>query len=230
MKHSIHVYRIIVDKQEGVYMDIFSSEWIGLVITGLGTLFLLGEIWVNMRGIFGLLGIGFITVYFSVYLETGSFIIMLIVYFVGLLLIILDGKLINDGTLATIGLGCMLASVAISAPSVTAGLYAVIGVLVGGFSSLLFLKVFKHRDLWTKITLKYRLTNDEGYNSLNTEYEELINQTGMALNNFRPVGTVRINNKDYSAVSNGQWIVKDTPIKVVMVDGTKILVDKIATD
>ncbi|MFZ3578621.1 hypothetical protein [Virgibacillus sp. DJP39] len=135
-------------------MDIFSSDWIGFVITGLGTLFLLGEVWVNMRGFFALLGIGFITVYFSVYLETGSFIIMLIIYFVGLLLIILDGKLINDGTLATLGLGCMLTSVAISAPTLVIGLYAVIGVLVGGFSSLLFLKVFKHRDLWTKLTLR----------------------------------------------------------------------------
>ncbi|ASN05218.1 NfeD family protein [Virgibacillus necropolis] len=209
-------------------MDIFSSQWIGLLITGLGTLFLLGEVWVNMRGIFGLLGIGFITVYFSVYLETGSVIIMLIIYFVGLLLIILDGKLINDGTLATLGLGCMLASVAISAPSLQAGLYAVIGVLVGGFSSLLFLKVFKHRDLWTKITLKDRLTKEAGYNSLATEYGELLHQEGIALNNLRPVGTIRINNKDYSAVSNGQWIVKDTRIEVVQVDGTKILVEKIS--
>ncbi|WP_430785236.1 NfeD family protein [Virgibacillus flavescens] len=211
-------------------MEIFSSQWIGLVITGLGTLFLLGEVWVNMRGVFGLLGIGFITVYFSVYLETGSFIIMLIIYFAGLLLIILDGKLINDGTLATIGLGCMLASVAISAPTLAAGLYAVIGVLVGGFSSLLFLKVFKHRDLWTKITLKDRLTNEAGYNSLNTEYGELLHQKGIALNNLRPVGTIRINNKDYSAVTNGQWIIKDTPIEVVMVDGTKILVEAILTE
>lgn len=206
-------------------MEIFSSQWIGMVITGLGTLFLLGEVWVNMRGIFGLLGIGFITVYFSVYLETGSFIIMLIIYFVGLLLIILDGKLINDGTLATIGLACMLTSVAITAPTLTAGLYAVIGVLVGGFSSLLFLKVFKHRDLWTKITLKDRLTNEAGYNSLNKEYGELFQQNGIALTNLRPVGTIRVNNKEYSAVSNGQWIMKDTPVEVVKVDGTKILVE-----
>lgn len=211
-------------------MEVFSSEWIGLVITFLGTLFILGEVWINMKGIFGLLGVGFITVYFSVYLETDSFIIMLIIYFVGLFLIILDGKLINDGTLATLGLGCMLASVAISAPSLAAGLYAVIGVLVGGFSSLLFLKVFKHRDLWTKITLKYRLTNEAGYNSLNSEYEELIAQKGIALNNLRPVGTIRVNNKDYSAVSNGQWIVKDTPIEVIKVDGTKILVERISSE
>lgn len=211
-------------------MDIFSFQWVGFVITFLGTMFILGEVWVNMRGVFGLLGIGFITVYFSVYLETGSFIIMLIIYFVGLLLIIIDGKLLNDGTLATLGLGCMLTSVALSAPTLTAGLYAVIGVLIGGFSSLLFLKVFKHREMWSKITLKYRLTKEGGYNSLNEGYRELLYQKGITLNNLRPSGTIRVNDKDFSAVSNGQWIVKDTEIEVVNVDGTKILVEKIPSD
>lgn len=211
-------------------MDIFSFQWIGFVITFLGTMFILGEIWVNMRGIFGLLGIGFITIYFSVYLETSSFIIMLIIYLVGLLLIIIDGKLLGDGTLATLGLGCMLASVALSAPTLTAGLYAVIGVLIGGFSSLLFLKVFKHRDMWSKITLRYRLTKEEGYSSLTEEYGDLVHHEGVTLNNLRPVGTIRVDNKDYSAVSNGQWIVKNTPIVVVNVDGTKILVEKIASE
>lgn len=211
-------------------MDIFSFQWIGFIITFLGTMFILGEILINMRGIFGILGVGFITVYFSVYLETGSFIIMLIIYFVGLLLIILDGKLINDGTLAMLGLTCMLTSVAISAPTLVVGLYAVIGVLVGGFSSLLFLKVFKHRDMWTKITLKYRLTKEGGYNSLSTEYAELIHQKGIALNNLRPVGTIRVDDKDYSAISNGQWIIKDTAIEIVNVDGTKILVEKIVSE
>lgn len=208
-------------------MDIFSLQWIGFVITFLGTLFILGEVWVNMRGIFGLLGIGFITVYFSVYLGTSSFIIMLIIYFVGLLLIIIDGKLVNDGTLATLGLACMLISVALSAPTLVAGLYAVIGVLIGGFSSLLFLKVFKHRDMWSKITLWDRLTKEAGYNSLNKEYGDLLHQKGITLNNLRPVGTIRVDNKDYSAVSNGQWIARDTPIRVVNVDGTKILVEEV---
>ncbi|WP_174613825.1 NfeD family protein [Virgibacillus ihumii] len=210
-------------------MDVFSLDWIGFVITGFGTLFLIGEMLVNMRGFFGLMGIAFITVYFAAYLETGSFIIMLIVYFIGLLLIIIDGKLVNDGTLATLGLACMLIAVAVTAPNLNAGLYAVIGVLVGGGSSFFFLKVFKRRDMWTKITLMDKLTSEKGYNSLNNEYADLLNQEGETMNNLRPVGTIQVNNKYYSAVSNGQWIPEKTKIKVVQVDGTRILVEKINT-
>lgn len=206
-------------------MDIFSQDWIALVITGLATLFLVGEVLVNMRGIFAILGIGFITVYFSVYLETNSLILMLVIYFVGILLIIIDGKVLNDGTLATIGTVSMLAAVALPAPNFAAGLYAVLGVLLGAGGSLLFLKVFKRREMWNKITLKDQLTSEAGYNSMNEEYKELLNQTAITLNDMRPVGTIRVGMKDYSAVSNGQWIEKGTEVKITQVDGTKILVE-----
>lgn len=209
-------------------MEIFELVWIGFVLTGLGSLFLIGEVLVNARGIFGLLGIGFITIYFGAYVvEASFFIIMLILYFLGLILIIIDGKILNDGTLATIGVAIMLVSVALVAPSFTSGLYAVLGVILGTAGSFLFLKVFKKREMWTKIALKDQLTSEEGYNSLNKEYEKLLGQSGITKTDLRPVGTIEVNKKDYSAVSNGQWIEKNTHIQVIQVDGTKILVEKI---
>jgi len=211
-------------------MELFNSDWIGLVITGLGTLFLLGEILVNMRGVFGILGIGFIVIYFTAYLEPGSFMIMLIIYFIGLLLIIIDGKLINDGTLATIGVVLMLTSVALAAPNLYAGLYAIIGVLVGGASSFGFLKVFKQRNMWNKLALTDRLTTEAGYSTMNQEYHLLLGKEGITKSVLRPVGTIRIGDQDYSAVSNGQWLEQGVEIKVVQVDGTKILVEKIINE
>lgn len=207
-------------------MEIFSQEWIAIIITGLATLFLIGEILVNMRGIFALLGIGFITVYFSVYLETDSLILMLVIYFIGIALIIIDGKVLNDGTLATIGTAAMIAAVALPAPNFAAGAYAVLGVILGAAGSLFFLKVFKRRDMWNKITLKDKLTSEAGYNSINAEYKTLLNQEAVTLNDLRPVGTIRLENKDYSAISNGQWIPKGTEVVVTEVDGTKILVER----
>jgi len=208
-------------------LDIFDLQWIGFVITFFGTLFLIGEVLVNMRGFFGLLGIGFITVYFAAYIQSGSFILMLIIYFVGLLLIIIDGKIVNDGTLATLGLASMLTAVALAAPDFTSGLYAVLGVIAGAGCSFFFLKVFKKRDMWTKLALTDQLTKEAGYNSINKDYELLVNKEGITLNALRPVGTVRIEKKDYSAISDGQWIDKGSRVRVVQVDGTKILVEKI---
>lgn len=203
------------------------SDWIGLALVGFGTLFLLGEILVNVRGLFALIGISSIVLYFYTFLPNPSqFALMLIIYFVGILLILIDGKVINDGTLATLGLAGMILSVIITAPNFYAGLYSVIGLTLGAGGSFIFLKVFKPRNMWGKITLKDRLTKEAGYSTMNTDYENLVGKEGITLTDLRPVGTIKIDENHYSAVSNAQWVSKDTSIEVVSVDGTRILVKK----
>lgn len=204
---------------------LLDSDWIGLLMVGFGTLFLIGEILVNVRGLFALLGISSIVLYFYSYLpDPSTFAMMLIIYFVGILLILVDGKIINDGTLATIGLAGMILSVTLTAPNFFAGLYSVVGLILGAASSFLFLKIFKPRNMWNKITLKDRLTKEAGYSSINEGYEALVGKYGMTLTDLRPVGTIRVEDKDYSAISNAQWISKDTEVEIVAVDGTRILV------
>lgn len=201
-------------------------EWVALLITGLGTLFLIGEVLVNMRGIFAVLGIGFISIYFAVYQDTHSLLLMLIIYFIGLLLIVIDGKFVNDGTLAILGLASMLTAVALAAENFSSGLYAVIGVLFGGACALFFPKVFPSRNLWSKITLKDRLTEEDGYSTMNKEYVKLIGKKGKTITDLRPIGTIQIEGREYSAISNAQWIDKNTTVKVIKVDGTRILVSQ----
>ncbi|TGB04288.1 NfeD family protein [Halobacillus salinus] len=204
-----------------------SYDWIALFITLLGTMFLIGELLVNMKGFFGLIGFGFITVYFSSYLSTDMFIVMMLVYFLGIILMIIDGKLVNDGTLAMIGGATTILAVGLSAPNWVAGLYSVIGVILGAAASLLFLKVFKRRKMWTKITLVDQLTSEMGYNSMKESYQALIGREGKAVTDMRPVGTIEVDGEEFSAVSNGQWISNGEQITVSSVDGTKILVKKL---
>ena len=207
---------------------ITEMSWLGFVIVGLGTMFLIGELLVNMRGVFAILGIIFITIYFYAYLnDVSSFIILLAVYFVGLILILIDGKLLNDGTLAVLGLISMVLAVVIAAPDIYTGIYAVIGIIVGIAISFSFLKVFKRREMWGKIALKDRLTKEAGYSSINMEYKQLIHKTGVTITDLRPIGTIRVDEKDYSAISDAQWIKKGSMIKIVEVDGTRILVEEI---
>ncbi|WP_346427672.1 NfeD family protein [Gracilibacillus sp. YIM 98692] len=200
-------------------------DWMSFIIVGLATLFLLGEVFVNVKGIFGILGIGFITIYFAAWLvDPSMFFMMIILYMVGLLLIIIDGKVLNDGTFGVIGLVCMVLSVGITAPNWVAGLYAVIGIFVGGMSSLFFLKVFKKRVMWTKITLFDQLTDEKGYSSMNKSYHYLVGKEGSTITDMRPIGTIRIGEQEFSAISQGKWISKGTNIVITEVDGTKILI------
>jgi len=50
----------------------------------------------------------------------------------------------------------------------------------------------------------------------------LIEQTGTALTDLHPIGIVKINGDRHDAIAKGQIIDKDTPIRVVSVDGMQI--------
>lgn len=205
--------------------ELMQLSFMNFIIVGLGTMFLIGEILVNMRGVFALLGIFLITTFFYINIpDPNMIIIMFIIYIIGLILIVIDGKVLNDGTLTVLGIGSMIASVSITAPNLTSGIYSVIGIIVGALLSLTFLKIFKPRKMWGKIALKDRLTTEAGYTTLTEEYKNLIGQSGITLTDMKPTGTVKINEKEYSAVSTGNLIKKDQKIKVINVDGTKIQV------
>lgn len=212
-------------------MDIMQAYWLAFLLVGLGTFFLIGEILVNIRGIGAVLGLIFIVYYFYVYLpDAATFSMMLIIYFIGITLILVDGKIVNDGTLATIGLAGMIFSVGLTAPNLTAGIYAVLGILIGIGLALLLLKILPKRNMWNKIALKDRLTKEAGYSSINETYDSLIGQKGETITPLRPVGTIRIGEEEYSAISNAQWIDKGTTVLIIEVDGTKILVREIMSE
>src|SRR5699024_5378479 len=169
--------------------EILQSDWIGLILVGLGTLFLLGEILINLRGIFGLLGVVFIVLYFYTFLpDSGQFSLMLIIYFVVIILILITGKFINYGTLSILVFAGMLLSIVITAPTLFAELYAIIGLIIGAGASFIFLKIFKPRNMWGKIALKDRLTDEAGYSTVNQEHLGLVGKKGMTLTDLRPVG------------------------------------------
>src|SRR5690625_73300 len=208
--------------------ELMQLSFMSFIIVGLGTMFLIGEILVNMRGIFALLGIFLITTFFYTNIpDPNMIIIMFIIYIIGLILIVIDGKVLNDGTLTVLGIGSMIASVSITAPNLTSGIYSVIWIIVGALLSLAFLKIFKPRKMWGKIALKNRVTTEARHTTLTEKYKNLISQSVITLTDMKQTGTVKINDKEYSAVSTGNLIKKDKKIKVISVDGTKIQVESI---
>jgi len=208
-------------------MEILSLPAVGFLVVLLSVLFLFGELLVRVKGIFGLIGILILTFYFSYHLTSlSSMFWMGLVFAVGLGLVILDGKLLNDGTFGLIGLAMMVTAVAIPSPTFLYGLLVSSGFLIGTTASFLFLRVFPARSMWTKMTLKDRLSSEMGYNSMNVEYKKLVGETAIALTPFRPSGTIEMNDKKYSAISAGSWIDKDTVVVVTSVDGTRIVVEE----
>ncbi|KMK75986.1 NfeD family protein [Alkalihalobacillus pseudalcaliphilus] len=207
-------------------------EWldhavVGFIVILLGTLFLFGELLVRAKGLFAILGTAIMGTYFTYHLSGDIGYWVLLLYIIGLLLIIFDGKVLTDGTVSIIGIILMIAGLAIPSPDLVYGFLVSMAFLIGGFSSFLFLKVFPSRNMWAKMTLKDKLSSEMGYNSINEGYKELVGKRGKTLSPFRPTGTVEIDGEGYSATSGSQWIQSGIDVKVVSVDGTRILIKEL---
>lgn len=208
-------------------MDLLNFAFVGFVVVLLASLLFFAECLVKAKGIFGIIGVVLFGLYFSHHLPGQSPFAMLTLLFVGFLCIIIDGKLINNGSVALIGLVLMLLACALPAPTVAYGVGVAIAFLIGSGGSLLFLKVFPPRGYWFKIALMDQLTSEKGYDSINQGYKGLVGKAGKTLTPCRPVGNIEIEGNSYSAITGGTWLEPDVEVEVVSVDGTKIMIKPI---
>jgi membrane-bound ClpP family serine protease len=59
---------------------------------------------------------------------------------------------------------------------------------------------------------------------IGTEQPELVNQTGTAFSQLRPAGTALINGRRVDVVTEGQLIERGAPLKVIAVEGMRVIV------
>lgn len=205
-------------------MEILDNASLGFIVVFIATLFLFGELMVKARGLFGVLGVVIMAMYFSYHLTATDSLWIVLLYVIGIVLIIFDGKVTTDGTLAVVGLLLMITALALPAPTLLYKVLVGMGLVIAAPASYLFTKVFPPRNMWSKMTLNERLTSELGYNSMNEEYRELLGKNGVTQTPFRPTGTVKIEGAYYSATTDNQWLDAEVNIKVISVDGTKIVI------
>lgn len=81
----------------------------------------------------------------------------------------------------------------------------------------------KSKDLKRNVILD---SDTSGYNS-SVSYNDLLNKEGIADTFFRPSGYIIIDDKKYDAISEGEFIDKGSKLKVILVEGNKIVVKKL---
>jgi membrane-bound ClpP family serine protease len=59
---------------------------------------------------------------------------------------------------------------------------------------------------------------------------ELVGKSGVALTVLRPAGTVDIDGRRIDVVTEGQYIEADAPVRVVAVEGTRVVVTAVPGD
>ncbi len=102
-----------------------------------------------------------------------------------------------------------------------AGAFVLSGIMI-----FLLAKTLPKTKIWNKLILKDNINAKSGYTS-NKKFAHLLKKEGKALTDLRPAGTVVINDRRYDAVTQGEYIEKDNKIKVIEIEGSKIVVKKL---
>ena len=145
---------------------------------------------------------------------------VLILLLVGAVLLFLETIL--PGMIAgLVGLGCILAALVLAYNRFelrTANLVllsVIVGLLAG---TAAYFKYFPDSPVAKRFISGGRVGD------IGTDRPELIGQTGTALTALRPSGTAMIQGKRVDVVTEGPLIARGTPVKVVAVEGMRVVV------
>nr|WP_242824992.1 MULTISPECIES: NfeD family protein [unclassified Dehalobacter] len=147
---------------------------------------------------------------------------------VGIILVILEIFIIPGfGVSGIIGLLMMIGGVFLVADSFAEGvLYLLIILIVAGLLIYIGYKTGRLKKLWRKVALGEKQRTEEGFVAPKTDYIHYLGKTGKALTLLRPAGTAQIEGERVDVVTDGSFIPKDSAIKVIAVEGTRIIVSR----
>jgi len=101
----------------------------------------------------------------------------------------------------------------------TGGTLIVLGIII--FFSF---RSPRTRRLWQKFSLTTRQTSKGGYVAPKVQYETYLGQAGISLTQLRPAGTADFEGVHLDVVTEGGFIGPRTGIRVIAVEGNRIIV------
>ena len=96
--------------------------------------------------------------------------------------------------------------------------------LIGGIIALVLLfRMVTRTKFWTKLTSPGVESQDEGY-STSIGLEDMVGKNGIATSDLRPSGWALFGDQKIFVVTEGEFVDKDQSIKVLSVDGNRVVV------
>jgi membrane-bound serine protease (ClpP class) len=145
---------------------------------------------------------------------------------VGVILLLLETVL--PGMIAGIaGLACLVAGVAVAYArfGTSGGNMVLIGTVIA-----LAAGIFVWMRFFPGSRLGKIIISESTVGNIDTEQPQLLHQTGTAFTNLRPSGTAVIEGRRVDVVTEGSMIAKGTPVRVVALEGMRVVVRAITAD
>jgi membrane-bound serine protease (ClpP class) len=205
-----------------------SGEIVSYILLIIGVLGLLAEVTSPGWGVPGFAGIFALSLFFGSRLFVGLLgYEAILLFMIGLLLLAVEVFLIPGfGIAGILGFISIGGSLFLSFPDVTSALQAIVITMIGAVVLLyLLFKFFPRTSGWNRLILKTNLGEKE-YAPVK-DRSELVGKEGITLTPLRPAGNIEIDGEPYDAVTEGLFLPKGETVRVVQVQGTRIVVRRI---
>lgn len=145
----------------------------------------------------------------------------------GLLLLVVEAFTPGFGLAGGTGLVLVIVGIFLTArgPLDVIIMFSILIVIVA-ILLLIILRSAKKGKLSRKLILKSASRQQDGYSAVETD-RSLLGQEGVALTILRPAGSAEFDGKRLDVVTEGNFIESGSKIKVVGVEGRRIVVEKI---
>ena len=211
-----------------------TSPFISMALLALGSLGLLMEIRTHGFGFPGIAGLICLGLFFWGHrLLNISTDYAALAFIIGVGLLLLELFVIPGFGIAGIaGIALMLGSIFFvfqNAYKLETAVFALSFSIILTFAFAIALSyVLPKTRTWNHLVLSAAMDSGSGFHSAPREdFQEYVGKTGVALTPLRPAGTVRVDDKRLDVVTVGDFIVRETPVKIINVEGSKIFVEAI---
>jgi membrane-bound serine protease (ClpP class) len=154
--------------------------------------------------------------------------IPVLLFVVGFVALFLELFVPAAGVIGGTGIICMIVGTVLGYRNLgrLTGSILLAGTLIGTPAMIVIgLKLFPKTFVGRKLILSQSQQRESGFTSYTENmYEGLTGKTGTALTTLRPSGMVMIDSKKYSVVTSGEMIQRNAAVRVIKVEGSRIVV------
>lgn len=221
---------------------ILTSPFISSILIMLG----LGGLFYGVKtGHFGgvaIVGITSIALFFGAqYLVDLANVLEIAMFVLGVVLILAEIFVIPGfGVVGISGIVMLLASLflalignfdLVSMNSLTAPLYTLAGAFVGlGVLVWMMIKYLPNSSSFRRFVLYGESVGGDTYSAAEESFAQLVGEQGRAMTTLRPAGIATIRGERVDVVSSGDFIPPGTTVRVVYVEGRKVVVERTAEE
>ncbi|WP_425589800.1 NfeD family protein [Fictibacillus fluitans] len=209
---------------------VVTSPIVVAILFSIGFLGLAIELFTPGFGIAGTIGLLSLSLYFFGHMIAGLAGWESIALFVlGLVFLFLE-IFVPGGIIGLLGVIAVIAGLVMAAGSVTTVAISIgIAVVVTVIGSFIFLKYFGYRGPLRKLILFDSTSTEKGYVS-NDQRADLTGRIAESITPLRPSGTAELDGEYLDVVTEGSFIQKGKKLKIVKVQGSRIVVREVKED